>query len=71
LSDRRATGVRAGAAILASVDMDEALLADRASAAPELAEEEFRTWAASQRVFVSSVMGDLAEERLAVAERIG
>jgi hypothetical protein len=51
--------------------MDEALLVDRGVGGTGAAGGGVPTWAASQRVFVSSVMGDLAEERLAVAERIG
>ncbi len=50
--------------------MDDALLVDRASAAQRLTDDDFRAWAESQRVFISSVMADLSEERKAVADRI-
>lgn len=49
---------------------DRALIVDGSAASEPLAEAEFRSWAREQRVFVSSVMEELREERRAVAERI-
>jgi Domain of unknown function (DUF4062) len=46
------------------------LLVDRAAAAEPLSEPEFARWARDQRVFVSSVMDELAEERRILADRI-
>ena len=45
------------------------LVVDRGAASEPLAEEEFRAWAREQRVFISSVMDELREERRAVADR--
>jgi hypothetical protein len=47
-----------------------ALDIDLAAAARPLDEEEFRVWAQDQTVFLSSVMGELAAERRAVAEAL-
>ncbi len=49
---------------------DRALIVDRAAASEPLAEPEFGEWAQEQRVFVSSVMDELRDERRAVADRI-
>lgn len=46
------------------------LLIDVGAAAQDLSEQEFRDWMASQRVFISSMMDELREERRVVAERI-
>jgi hypothetical protein len=46
------------------------LVVDRGAANEPLAEDEFRAWARDQRVFISSVMDELREERRAVAERV-
>jgi Domain of unknown function (DUF4062) len=46
------------------------LVVDRAAASEPLAEEEFRAWARDQRVFISSVMDELREERRAIAGRL-
>lgn len=43
---------------------------DVAAAAVRLTEADLQAWAADQRVFISSVMGDLTVERSAVAEAI-
>src|SRR3954451_14196652 len=43
---------------------------DLAAAARPLDAEEFRVWAQDQTVFLSSVMGELAAERRAVAEAL-
>jgi hypothetical protein len=49
---------------------DQALIVDRAAASEPLAEAEFLAWGREQRIFISSVMGELRDERRAVAERI-
>lgn len=46
------------------------LIIDRGAASEVLAEEELRGWAREQRVFVSSVMAELRDERRAVAARV-
>jgi hypothetical protein len=46
------------------------LVVDRGAANEPLAEDEFRAWARDQRVFVSSAMDELREERRAVADRV-
>jgi hypothetical protein len=46
------------------------LVVDRAAAGEPLVENEFRAWARNQRVFVSSVMDELQEERSGVAEKV-
>jgi Domain of unknown function (DUF4062) len=48
----------------------EALLIDRAGSARRLDEADIRSWATDQRVFVSSVMRDYGEQRLAAARAI-
>jgi hypothetical protein len=45
-----------------------ALTIDLAARARQLSDEEFRAWAQGQTIFISSVMGELSEERTAVAE---
>ena len=53
-----------------SVDRDdESLIVDLAAPQP-VGESELRAWAADQRVFISSVMGGMTEERLAVAQAV-
>ena len=47
-----------------------ALSIDVGAAARPLGDEEFRVWAQDQTVFLSSVMGELAGERRAVAEAL-
>jgi hypothetical protein len=49
---------------------DRALIVDRAATSEPLAEPEFGSWAQEQRVFVSSVMDELRDERRAVADRV-
>ncbi|MBW3576165.1 MAG: DUF4062 domain-containing protein [Actinobacteria bacterium] len=49
---------------------DESLIIDRAAAAARLSREQVRDWAADKRVFISSVMDGLEDERRAVAEAI-
>jgi hypothetical protein len=46
------------------------LIVDRAAATEPVPKEEFRAWARDQRVFISSVMEELREERHAVANRV-
>jgi hypothetical protein len=46
------------------------LVVDRGAATEPISEEEFRAWAREQRVFISSVMEELSEERRAVADHI-
>jgi hypothetical protein len=46
------------------------LVIDRAAAAETLSDDDVRSWAREQRVFISSVMGELRNERRAVAEAI-
>src|SRR5687768_7394376 len=46
------------------------LTIDLGAAARTLTDEEFRAWARDQTVFLSSVMGELAVERRAVAEAL-
>jgi hypothetical protein len=51
-----------------------ALVIDLAARARQLSDEEFRAWAHGQTAFISSAMGELAQERAAVAdalERLG
>lgn len=43
---------------------------DRGAASEPIAEGEFRAWAGDQRIFISSVMEELRDERGAVAARI-
>jgi hypothetical protein len=60
-----------GASYLRRVSSEaERLVVDRRGAAEAVPEEEFRAWAPAQRVFISSVMEELREERRAVAERV-
>ena len=47
-----------------------ALIIDFAAATRRLTDEEFAVWAQGQTVFLSSVMGELAAERRAVAEHL-
>lgn len=47
-----------------------ALLIDFAGATRRLSDDEFAAWAQGQAVFLSSVMGEFAGERRAVAERL-
>lgn len=49
---------------------DAALVLDRAAAAEQPSPEDLRAWTAEQRVFISSVMAGLEEERAAVAEAV-
>jgi hypothetical protein len=49
---------------------DGRLIVDRGAAAETITEEEFRAWARDQRVFISSVMEELSEERRFVADRV-
>ena len=46
------------------------LTVDLAAAAPHLPDDEFRAWATSQTVFLSSVMGELATERRALVDAL-
>lgn len=46
------------------------LTIDLAAAAPYLSDSEFRAWAHTQTVFLSSVMGELATERRVVVEAL-
>lgn len=46
------------------------LIVDRGAASEPLADEEFRAWAREQRVFISSVMDELRDERRVVADRV-
>jgi hypothetical protein len=46
------------------------MLIDLAAAARPLTEEELRIWAGRERVFISSVMDELAEERKAIASAV-
>jgi hypothetical protein len=46
------------------------LTIDLGAAAPHVSDAEFAAWASSQTVFLSSVMGELAPERRAVADRL-
>src|SRR5437763_6730199 len=46
------------------------LLIDFAAATRRLTDEEFAVWTTGQTVFLSSVMGELAAERRAVAEHL-
>lgn len=46
------------------------LTIDNAAAAARPTDEDFRAWVADQRVFISSVMADLGEERRAVADAV-
>jgi hypothetical protein len=48
----------------------EPLLIDRAAAAELPSAENIREWALDKRVFISSVMSELAAERLAVAASV-
>lgn len=48
----------------------EALLIDRAAAAELPSPESVREWAGEKRAFISSVMGELAQERQAVADAV-
>jgi hypothetical protein len=54
----------------ASGDQAESLLIDRAAAAELPSPESVREWAHEKRAFISSVMGELAPERQAVAAGI-
>jgi Domain of unknown function (DUF4062) len=54
-----------------SEDHTEVLLIDRAAAAELPSAENVREWAREKRAFISSVMGELAEERQAAAAGIG
>jgi hypothetical protein len=47
-----------------------ALIIDLAAASRRLTDEEFSAWARGQTVFLSSVMGELASERRALAEHL-
>jgi hypothetical protein len=47
-----------------------ALIIDFAAASRRLTDEEFAAWAQTQTIFLSSVMGELAAERRAVAEHL-
>lgn len=49
---------------------EEPLIIDRAAAAARLSREQVREWAADKRVFISSVMEGLEDERCAVAQAI-
>ena len=46
------------------------LVIDRMSSAPQLSDDELRAWAGTQRIFISSVMADLASERQSLAMMI-
>lgn len=46
------------------------MIVDRGAASEPLPEEEFRSWSRDQRVFISSVMDELREERGVVAHRV-
>jgi hypothetical protein len=46
------------------------LVVDRMSSARRLTDDEFRAWAQTQTVFISSVMGELATERRFLASMI-
>jgi Domain of unknown function (DUF4062) len=56
--------------VIAVQAQSRTLLIDIGSTAQELSEADFRDWMASQRVFISSVMDELREERRVVAGRI-
>jgi hypothetical protein len=49
---------------------NQPLIIDRASSAIQLADDEVRAWAAAQRVFVSSVIEGMGDERRAAADAI-
>lgn len=49
---------------------EEPLIIDRAAAAARLSREQVREWAADKRVFISSVIEGLEDERRAVAQAI-
>jgi hypothetical protein len=51
-------------------ETDRPLIVDRAAASQTLDDDELRAWARDQRVFVSSVMEELRDERRALADRI-
>jgi hypothetical protein len=51
-------------------DGGDRLLIDVAAASEPLAEQEFQVWSSEQRVFISSVMDELRDERRAVADRL-
>jgi hypothetical protein len=67
---RSAANVRDGRYLRIMQSEPVGLIIDRGAASEPLAEDEFRAWAAEQRVFVSSVMGELRDERRAVAARV-
>jgi hypothetical protein len=55
---------------LQSVDQDERLIVDRGAATEPISDIDLSSWAAEQRVFISSVMDELRDERRAVADRV-
>lgn len=50
--------------------MDVPLLIDQVAASLQVSDADLRTWAAGRRVFVSSLVGDMARERAAVRSAI-
>lgn len=46
------------------------MLVDRAATPAKLSDQDIASWAASERVFISSVMDELSAERAAVAEAV-
>jgi hypothetical protein len=56
--------------LMSTKGVQPTLVVDRMSSARRLTDDELRTWAESQSVFISSVMAELATERRALASMI-
>jgi hypothetical protein len=53
------------------MDQDnDRLIVDRGAATEPISDSDFREWAQEQRVFISSVMDEMRDERRAVADRV-